>query len=290
MILKGNQRSGARDLALHLMKDENDHVQVHEIRGFVSSDLMGAFKETEAQSKGTRCRQYLYSLSLNPPQDKHVSIEDFEKAIDQAEERLGLRGQSRAIVFHEKEGRRHAHAVWSRIDVEKMKAVQLSHSRRKLNELSKQLYLDHGWPLPAGHIDHTLRDPLNFTLEEWQQAKRIDKDPRAIKQAFQHAWEKAEQSSDHGVSFKKMLNERGYQLAKGNRRALVAVDRYGEVYSLPRQLGLKSKEVRAVLSSTDHLLSVDKIKEQANSEIIAKLEGFKQAVQAKAETEKQRWS
>jgi len=144
MILKGNQRSGARELALHLMKDENDHVQVHEIRGFVSSDLMGAFKESEAQSKGTRCKQYLYSLSLNPPQDKAVSIEDFEKAIDQAEERLGLTGQPRAIVFHEKEGRRHAHAVWSRIDTERMKAVQLSHSKRKLNELSKQLYLDHG--------------------------------------------------------------------------------------------------------------------------------------------------
>jgi len=287
MILKGNQRSGARDLALHLMKDENDHVQVHEIRGFVSSDLMGAFKESEAQSKGTRCKQYLYSLSLNPPQDKAVSIEDFEKAIDQAEERLGLTGQPRAIVFHEKEGRRHAHAVWSRIDTERMKAVQLSHSKRKLNELSKQLYLDHGWRLPAGHIDHALRDPLNFTLEEWQQAKRINKDPREIKQVFQDAWEKAGQSEDHTEAFKSIMSERGYQLAKGNRRALVAMDRYGEVYSLPRQLGLKSKEVRAVLSNTDHLLSVDRIKEQANAEMIAKLEGFKQAVQNKAEAEKQ---
>jgi hypothetical protein len=40
----------------------------------------------------------------------------FEAAIDMAEQRLGLDGHPRAIVFHEKEGRRHAHAVWSRID------------------------------------------------------------------------------------------------------------------------------------------------------------------------------
>lgn len=29
MILNGNQRGGAKDLALHLMKEENEHVEVH---------------------------------------------------------------------------------------------------------------------------------------------------------------------------------------------------------------------------------------------------------------------
>jgi len=42
MILVGNQRSGAKDLALHLLKEENEHVEVHEVRGFASSNLMGA--------------------------------------------------------------------------------------------------------------------------------------------------------------------------------------------------------------------------------------------------------
>ena len=41
MILKGSQRGGAKDLALHLMKDENDHVEVHERRNFCADDLMG---------------------------------------------------------------------------------------------------------------------------------------------------------------------------------------------------------------------------------------------------------
>jgi len=44
-ILVGNQRGGARDMALHLMKAENEHVDVHEIRGFVSDSVMGAMNE-----------------------------------------------------------------------------------------------------------------------------------------------------------------------------------------------------------------------------------------------------
>ena len=125
MILVGNQRSGAKNLALHLFKEENEHVEIHEVRGFASQNLTAALNEAYAISRGTRCKQYLFSLSLNPPPDEKVNIVDFEDTIYRIEERLGLSGQPRAIVFHEKEGRRHCHAVWSRIDVEEMKAVHI---------------------------------------------------------------------------------------------------------------------------------------------------------------------
>ena len=40
MILKGSQRGGAKALALHLLRaDENEHVEVHELRGFVSRNV-----------------------------------------------------------------------------------------------------------------------------------------------------------------------------------------------------------------------------------------------------------
>jgi len=94
MILVGNQRGGARDLAVHLLKEENDHVHVYEIDGFASDNLMDAFKEIHAISKGTRCKQFLYSLSVNPPPGKEVSTEDFIKAIDEAAKRLGLEGHT----------------------------------------------------------------------------------------------------------------------------------------------------------------------------------------------------
>ena len=65
MILKGSQRGGGADLAAHLMRtDDNEHVCLHELRGFAADNLRGAFKEAEAISRGTKCRQYLFSLSL----------------------------------------------------------------------------------------------------------------------------------------------------------------------------------------------------------------------------------
>lgn len=111
MILKASQRGGGRELAAHLMKDENEHIEVYGMRGFIADDLKGAFDEAHAISKATKCKQYLFSLSLNPPAHEKVATQAFVDAADEVENRLGLSGQPRAIVFHEKNGRRHA--MWS---------------------------------------------------------------------------------------------------------------------------------------------------------------------------------
>lgn len=112
MILKGNQRGGGKQLAAHLMKvEDNEHVHIHELRGFLSDDPHSAFHEAYAVSRGTRATQFLFSLSLNPPPQEKVPVDVFEAAIEMIEQKLGLDGQPRAIVFHEKDGRRHAHAV-----------------------------------------------------------------------------------------------------------------------------------------------------------------------------------
>ena len=63
-------------------------VSLHELRGFASDNLHGAFKEIEAVSLGTRCRNYLFSLSLRPPEDAKVSASVFEETIDRIETRL----------------------------------------------------------------------------------------------------------------------------------------------------------------------------------------------------------
>lgn len=115
MILKASQRGGGKALGLHLLNaEQNEHVEVHEVRGFMSESVLGAFKEARAMATGTRCKQYLFSVSLSPPETESVRPEVFEGAIAAIESKLGLEGQPRVVVFHEKEGRRHAHAVWTR--------------------------------------------------------------------------------------------------------------------------------------------------------------------------------
>jgi uncharacterized protein (DUF2267 family) len=253
MILKASQRGGGRDLALHLLRaDDNEHIRIHELRGFTADDLPGAFKEVDAISRGTKCRQYLFSLSLSPPEHEHVTIADFEQAIGTIETRLGLAGQPRAIVFHEKEGRRHAHCVWSRIDANTMTARPLPFFKNKLMEVSRSLYLEHGWQLPRGIETKGDRNPTNFTLAEWQQAKRQGLDPRWTKEALQECWAR----SDNRKAFERGLAEKGFFLAKGDKRGFVVLDHMGEVHSLPRALDLKTKDVRARLGDGGDLKSV----------------------------------
>lgn len=268
MILVGNQRGGSADLAQHLLKDENDHVTVHELRGFASDTLPEALNEAYAISRGTQCQKFLFSLSLNPPEQAQVSTEDFESAVEGIEDRLGLSGQPRAIVFHEKEGRRHCHAVWSRIDANEMKARKLGLYKRTLNDCARNLYLEHGWDLPPGMRNPVERDPRNFTLEQWQQAKRVNKDPRQIKTDFQQSW----QASDSLKAFTSAIEERGYKLAKGDRRGHVAVDMHGEVYSIARMTGVKTKAVRARLGEPDELPSVDQCKAEFAQSITGRLQ------------------
>lgn len=254
MILVGGQRGGGADLARHLMKDENERVTVHEIRGFVSNDLAGAFQESYAISRGTRCKQHLYSLSLNPPKEADPTSDLLVDAVSRAEERLGLSGQPRAIVFHEKRGmdgqvRRHAHAVWCRIDTDRMCAVQMSHDRPKLQSLGRDLYIEHGWKMPRGFVNAKERNPRNYSLAEWQQAKRAKKHPGELKGMFQDCWA----ISDSQTSFANVLKEHGYVLARGDRRGVVAVDHKGEAYSIRQYVGISPQQVRERIRDTDSL-------------------------------------
>ena len=193
MILKGSQRSGAKQLASHLLNDrDNDHVAVLEIRGFVSENLNGALREAQAISSATKCKQFLFSLSLNPPKQEVAGEDDFSRAADAAEKALGLEGQPRAIIIHEKEGRRHAHVVWSRIDADSLTAINLPHFKNRLTSLSKELFLEHGWTLPDGLRAHGGKSFLNFNLDELQQAKRLALDPREIKGVMREAWDRSD--------------------------------------------------------------------------------------------------
>jgi len=256
VILKGNERGYGSELARHLLNPrDNDHVTVHSMRGFVAEDLLGAFAEAEAISNATQCQKYLFSLSLNPPTDAEVSVAEFEAAVAQAEQRLGLTGQPRAIVFHEKNGRRHAHAVWSRIDGLALKAINMPHYKRKLTALSHELFLSHDWEVPRGFENKAKRDPLNYSREEAGQANRTKRDPKAIKKMFRGCWE----ASDSKAGFEAALNEHGFVLACGDRRGFVAVDASGKVWSLSRWCGVKPNEMRARLGSERNLPSVDKV-------------------------------
>ena len=256
MTIKASQRTGAKALALHLTNaNDNEMVSVHEVRGFMSDDIYGAFTEMEANAKGTQCVQHMFSLSINPPIGSDLSTEKFMETADLIEQKMGLSDQPRIVVFHEKQNRTHAHIVWSRIDPESMKAINLPFFKNRLNEIARDWYIENNWELPQGYIDHEKRDPLNYSLQEYQQAQRLDEHPKVIKALFQRCWT----SSDNRASFESAIKEHGFFLARGDRRGFVGISMTGEILSLSKWLGVKSKELTAKLGDKEKLPSVDQV-------------------------------
>ena len=248
MILKGNQRAGGDDLASHLMNlYDNDAMELAEVRGTLAQDLHGALAEFEAHAAGTRCKQALYSLSINPSEP--MTRAQYYAAIDRIEDGLGFAGQPRAVVFHVKGGREHCHVVWSRIDTVKMRAVQLSHDHQKLRFLAQQLGQEFGHKLPDGLARNRGAERFgaasSIDLREVAQADRAGLSAAERRAAITAAF----RQSDSAQAFVNALRERGYRLAQGDQRGFVVIDRAGHVHSLARQIdGARAKDVKAKMA------------------------------------------
>ena len=184
----------------------------------------------------------------------------YDDFIARTEKRLGLTGQPRAVVFHVKHGREHCHVVWSRIDTDKMKAVQLSHDRQKLRAVAQEYARDHNLTLPPGMQNDRGKDRFpdhqkTENLAEKQQEERSGISKQQRREQITKIW----RESADARSFIKALDAAGYCLARGDQRAYVVVDLYGEVHSLSRQLiGVKGKEMKQRLSAypTEKLPSI----------------------------------
>ena len=264
MILKGSQRGNGADLATHLMNSfDNERIEIAEVYGAVADDLHGAFAEFEAVSLGTKAREYLYSLSISP--SAPLTREQYNEAIGAIENRLGLTDQPRAVVFHVKDGREHCHVVWSRIDVDKMRAVHMAHDRRKLMDLACELARKFGHDLPPGlkaweEKQKREKDKLEPTLGEKAQAEETGITPEQRREEITAAYE----ASDSAEAFRSALEQKGYVLARGDKRGLVVVDRFGNPHSLTRYVkGHSAKEIKAKLAALapEQLPSVDQAKE-----------------------------
>ena len=161
MIPKASQRGLGQDLATHLQNAyDNEYVEIAEVRGAVARDLHGAFAEWEVCAHAmTGCRNYLYSLSVNPdPSQRALSRAEYYDYLDRVETKLNLSGQPRAVVFHIKDGREHCHVVWSRIDAEQGKAVHQPFDRQKLMMVTRQFAREHGIRLPDGMVPDAGRE------------------------------------------------------------------------------------------------------------------------------------
>lgn len=247
MIPFASQRGNGQDLATHLLNaHDNETVEVMQVKGAIARDLHGAFEEWELQADIlTKCKKYLYSLSINPdPEQGALSRDQYLDYIARVEEKLGLAGQPRAVVFHEKHGREHCHVVWSRINADQQKAVQISFDKEKLMVLTRQFAHEHGLGLPGGYSNNERGEQKS--LYELEQERKTGLSKADHQGKVTEAW----QQSDSATAFIQALAGEGYMLAKGDRGYLI-VDFYGGHYALSRLINdtaIKAKQVRERLA------------------------------------------
>lgn len=252
MIIKGGSRAGAPNLSAHLMRvDTNERMEILEVRGTVSRELEGALREMEAMSSGTRCKNPLYHASINVPIHERLGIDGWERAVDRLEEELGLTGQPRAVVMHEKLGREHVHVVWGRVRADTLVAVADSHNYRKHEMVARELEREFGHERVQGahaERDGAPRPDRTLSHAEHQIAERTGIDPKAVKSEITALW----QTADSAEAFLEGLAEAGYRPALGSRRQYVVVDQAGTVHSLARRIeDVRAADLQRAFASVD---------------------------------------
>ncbi len=254
MIIKGSARSAPIELAKHLRRtDTNELVRVIEARGTLAQDDMrGVLVEMDSFAAGTRCQRTLYHASISPsPNDPAMEPEQWAEAVEALEERLGFTDQPRLVVAHIKDERAHLHVVWSRIDQEAQRAIHDGWNYRAHEEVARDLERGFNHERVQGAhaeregVERPERTPSMADIQQQQRSGVSLADVRAdVTEAFQ--------VSANGPELADQLAERGYVLARGDRRDFVVLDETGEVHSLARRIeGLKAAELRAFMRDVE---------------------------------------
>ena len=254
MIIKGKSRAGPSQLARHLGRaDTNERVELLEL-AWGGTSVQEAFRDWQVISEGTKGRLGLYHANIDPDAKYAMTRDQWLRSVEVLEEELGLQGQPRAIVMHEKNGREHIHVVWARTDMDTMKLRSDSMNYQAHERASLRLEQEFGHEhVPGKHAKRDREAQPEFPTaeaqhDEWQQGERGGMNHRERKAQVKGLYE----ASDTGPAFKSALEDAGYVLARGDRRDFVILDTDAKVHSLGRQLpGVTAKDLRAFMAEID---------------------------------------
>ena len=249
MIINGGSRCNAQFFAKHLANgEENERVTLCEIRNLAAESIAGAFQEMEAIAMGTQCKNYFYHANINPLSTETLTPVQWHRAVDLLEENLALKGHARFIVEHEKKRRVHRHAIWLRIDVNKMRAVEMTDDYEKHQVTSRQL--EREFRLQAGKSvlgpgkaagERPARRPKSW---ETFRGHKSGIDPHQMTERITQMF----RSSTNGDEFVTRMAAQGYRLVRGDRRDFCIVDAAGHIHSLARRLtNIPAAELRDLL-------------------------------------------
>jgi hypothetical protein len=248
MIAKGTPHNNGAKLGQYMTEtgDDNERAELYQLRGFAEDKIVDAFRTIQGIAAGTRCEQPFFHCQVRTPVGETLTREQWERVADRIESKLGLTDQPRAIAFHLKDGHEHMHVAWSRIDQDSLTAKPLPFFKLRLKEVCRELEIELGLTRVRNE-----REPGELqapTRDEYEQARRLGYDAKAIRAEIREAWER----SDNGQSFVAALADQGLILAKGERRDYVVIDAEGGMHALGKRiLGTSAAQTRGRMADID---------------------------------------
>jgi Ni,Fe-hydrogenase III component G len=247
MIIKGGAAGNVGFWSRHLMRDDtNEEVRLIDITGLMATNLAAALREMQAIARQSRSRgNFMYQASINPRAGEALTRAQMMEAVERLERNLRLTGHQRVIVEHVKQGRRHWHAIWNRVDAETLKVTDITGNyaihARTARELEQAFGLR---PTPSPDGKRRSREKL------WE--RHAEKESGITREKITADLTRCWQATKTGRQFRDAIQRAGYLLARGDRRDFCVVDQSGRVHSLARRLdGVSTEEIRARLADID---------------------------------------
>jgi hypothetical protein len=250
MIINGGSRRNGKFFAKHLGNaQENERVTLCEIRNLAAETIAEAFREMEAIAMGTRCENYFYHANINPLSKETLTKQQWDRAIDLLEAKLCLTGHARFIVEHQKKARVHRHVVWLRIEVSRMRAVEMTDDYERHQATARELEEEFGLApgksvLGEGKTkgERPARRPQSW---ETFRGHVSGIDPQRMTEQITSLY----RSCSDAREFASRLKEHNYHLVRGDRTRFCMVDSAGHVHSLARRLrGITAAALEEFLS------------------------------------------
>jgi hypothetical protein len=253
MIINGGSRCNARFFARHLSnEDENERATLCDIRYLAAENITDALHEMEIVAIGTFCKNFFYHAHINPDETEHLTSQQWEYSVRLLETALGLENNARFIVEHLKKGRTHRHIVWSRIEVPRMRAVEMTDDYAKHQAVARQLEREFGLRSVKSVLGPQIakRQRPSRRPKSWEtfRGHKSGIDPHAMTEEVTALY----RNNDNAEAFAAALSERGYKLVKGDRRDYCLIDQAGHVHSVARRLHfVKADELESFMAGID---------------------------------------
>lgn len=249
MIIKARAGRGGPALARYLDGGKNDAAELLELRNLDAPSLKAALYDMDLLAHGSRCHHHALHVQMRAAPGEQLSVDQWRDAADRYAEAFGLEEHQAALILHHQEdGATHAHVVFNRVHPETIKAADLWQNYEKHKDLARQMERDWGLQPVQNDKRAPARDYSPAGRGEEEQARRTGENVHDRREHIRELWE----HSATGAEFVAALEDEGWQLAKGDRRAYVVVDEHGSPYSLgKRSTGASAKEVREKLADLD---------------------------------------